>query len=172
MTSAAIFLDETAHNLIPSDHRVVVEKLANPVFEVDRHDVLDPVEIRDGFFNDLANALAARKKPIRVFEAFLVRNDLLDAVLRDFVLDEPDKDVGRHGVQFDTLTVQQILNFSFGCAVDRQAIAQLFEIVPDLDSFRFETQALNIGKPQTEIDDFDFVLEPIASAVRSERLEN
>ena len=98
-------------------------------------------------------------------------DQLGDAVDSELPGDEVDQLARRHRIEFDPLMLQE-RDLGVRGTMPPQCGRTLAPVARHCLRLGLESHRLGIGEPQAEIDQVDFILEPIAPAVGAERAEN
>ena len=106
-----------------------------------------------------------------LLQHIVVRNDLADAMLCQLALEEPDKHIRGHGVEFDAAMTKE-LDLRHACSMSRQGRGTRGPISRCLDGLRIQPHRLDVGEPQTEIDNANLIVELIAATIRAKRAED
>lgn len=89
------------------------------------------------------------------------RHNFADTMLRQLALEEPDKHITGHGVEFDTAVSKEV-DLRHACAVSRQRGGTRRPVSRCLDGLRIQPQCLDVGEPQSEVDNAHVIMETIA----------
>jgi hypothetical protein len=87
------------------------------------------------------------------------RHNLADTMLRQLALEEPDKDISGHGVEFDAAMTKEA-DLRHACAVSRQCGGTRRPISRCLDGLRIQPQLLDIGEPQSKVNNVNVTGSP------------
>jgi hypothetical protein len=109
--------------------------------------------------------------PSVLLQYLVARHNLADTVLRQLAFEEPDKYISGHGVELDAAVTKEA-DLLHACTVSRQGGNTHGPVSRCLDGLGIQPQRLDVGEPQSKVDNVDVIVETIAATVETEGAED
>ena len=106
-----------------------------------------------------------------LLQHLVARHNLADTMLRQLALEEPDKHISGHRVELDAAMTKEA-DLLHACTVSRQRGSTRGPVSRCLDGLGIQPQRLDVGEPQSKVDNVHVIVEAIAATVGTERAED